>query len=171
MLGGLHIPHPTGGDGHSDADVLLHALTDAVLGGLALGDIGDWFPNTDPRWQGASSDQFLIAAVAAAAERGWVVVNADCIIHAQQPKLSGHKQRIAWQVAKLLKVAPECVSVKAKTGEHVGPVGREEAIQAEAVVLLTRSAQLQLRKTWRNQWNWLRHWLLGKPSPETRSPE
>jgi len=158
MLGGLHIPHPTGGDGHSDADVLLHAITDAVLGALALGDIGDWFPNTDPRWQGASSDQFLIAAVEAAAERRWKVVNVDCIIHAQQPKLAGYKRQIAERVATLLGVTSDCVSVKAKTGEHIGPVGREEAIQAEAVVLLTRTAKLQLRKLG----NWLKHWVLGK---------
>lgn len=140
MLGGVHIPHASGGDGHSDADVLLHALTDALLGALALGDIGEWFPNTDPRWAGAASDQFVSAALVAVKERGWEVVNADCIIHAQRPKLSPFKAQIAQSLARLLEIPVDQVSVKAKTGEHVGPVGREEAIQAEAIVLLTRSA-------------------------------
>lgn len=139
ILGGIPIPHSLGLDGHSDADVLLHAITDALLGALALGDIGEWFPNTDARWANANSEIFLRAAVQEIHSRGWKVANLDCTLHAEQPKLSSFKRPIAEQVARLLEIQPDQVNVKAKTGERVGPVGRQEAIDADAVVLLIRS--------------------------------
>ena len=139
LLGGVEVPFELGLDGHSDADVLLHAITDALLGAAGLGDIGDWFPNTDPQWAGADSTVFLQAALSAVKERGWQVVNLDCTIHAERPKLSPHKAAIKNNVARLLGVLEDQVNVKAKTGEKVGSVGRLEAIDADAVVLLGRS--------------------------------
>ena len=139
LLGGIEVPFELGLDGHSDADVLLHAITDALLGAAGLGDIGDWFPNTDPQWAGADSTVFLQAALSAVKERGWQVVNLDCTIHAERPKLSPHKAAIKNNVARLLGVLEDQVNVKAKTGEKVGAVGRLEAIDADAVVLLGRS--------------------------------
>ncbi len=136
LLGGIEVPFELGLDGHSDADVLLHAITDALLGAAGLGDIGDWFPNTDEKWAGADSTVFLQAALAAIQDRGWQVVNLDCTIHAERPKLSAHKFTIKANVARLLGVPEDHVNVKAKTGEKVGPVGRLEAIDADAVVLL-----------------------------------
>ena len=138
VLGGVTIDFELGLDGHSDADVLLHAITDAILGAAGLGDIGEWFPNTDPQWAGADSTVFLQAALDAVKERGWEVVNLDCTLHAERPKLSPHKRAIAANVAKLLEIAEDRVNVKAKTGEKVGPVGRLEAIDADAVVLIER---------------------------------
>ncbi len=139
LLGGVEVPFELGLDGHSDADVLLHTITDALLGAAGLGDIGDWFPNTDPQWAGADSTVFLQAALSAVKERGWQVVNLDCTIHAERPKLSPHKAAIKNNVARLLGVLEDQVNVKAKTGEKVGAVGRLEAIDADAVVLLGRS--------------------------------
>ncbi len=139
ILGGVAIEFEFGLDGHSDADVLLHAVTDAILGAAGLGDIGEWFPNTDPQWHGADSKVFLQAAVRAVQERGWSVVNLDCTIHAERPKLSVHKRTIAESIAAMLEIAADRVNVKAKTGEKVGPIGRLEAIDADAVVLLGRS--------------------------------
>ncbi len=140
ILGGVTIPYDRGLHGHSDADVLLHAITDAILGALALGDIGEWFPNTDPQWSNADSTIFLRAALAEAAQRGWRIANLDCTIHAERPKLSPHKAAIAARLAELLGVAIDQVNVKAKTGEQVGPIGRQEAIDADAVVLLVPAA-------------------------------
>lgn len=137
-LGGVLIPHEAGLEGHSDADVLLHAVTDALFGALGLGDIGEWFPNTDARWALADSTLFLQAALAEVTRRGWQVVNLDCTIHAERPKLSAYKPLIAQRLAELLGVEREGVNVKAKTGERCGPVGREEVIDADAVVLLVR---------------------------------
>ena len=136
VLGGVPIEHDRGPVGHSDGDVLLHALTDALLGAAGLGDIGEWFPNTDPQWSAADSAQFVQAAARAVGDRGWSVVNVDCTISAQWPKLSPYKGAIAARVAELLGIPPEAVNVKAKTGEGVGPIGREEAIAADAIVLL-----------------------------------
>lgn len=139
ILGGVTIPHECGLIGHSDADPLLHAITDALLGALALGDIGDWFPNTDPKWQGADSAVFLREAAAAVISRRYQIVNLDAIVHAERPKLGPFKRQIAAHIAQLLSLKEDQVSVKAKSGEAVGPVGRGEAIQAEAIVLLARS--------------------------------
>lgn len=136
IIGGVEIPFHTGLVGHSDADVLLHALTDALLGAAGKGDIGEWFPDNDPQYKDSDSKQLLRVVVRDALPNGTEVLNADCIVFAQQPKLSGHKQAIRDSVAELLAIPPERVNVKAKTGEHVGPVGRGEAIQAEVVVLI-----------------------------------
>ncbi len=138
ILGGLSIDYEKGLDGHSDADVLLHAVTDALLGALGAGDIGEWFPNTDEKWKNASSDQFLKAAVEEAHRRNWVIANMDCTISAERPKLSPYKGRIKDRLAALLEIPVELVNVKAKTGEAVGPIGRGEAISSDAVILLTR---------------------------------
>ncbi|MDO8942982.1 MAG: 2-C-methyl-D-erythritol 2,4-cyclodiphosphate synthase [Desulfobacterales bacterium] len=139
ILGGVRIEHELGLDGHSDADVLLHAITDSLLGALGLGDIGEWFPNTDPRWQGADSVIFLQAATHEIRCRGWEIGNLDCTIHAERPRISPLKPAIRARLAELLAIAEDRINVKAKTGERVGPVGRQEAIDADAVVLLTRS--------------------------------
>ena len=122
--------------GHSDADVLLHAVTDAVLGAAKLGDIGDLFPNTDDANHQRDSAEFLQAAVDKARSARFRVVNLDCIVFAERPKLSQYKAPIAVRIADILNVDASCVSVKAKTGESVGPVGRGEAIMAECIVML-----------------------------------
>lgn len=141
ILGGLPIEYELGLAGHSDADVLLHAVTDALLGALALGDIGEWFPNNDPRWKNADSQIFLAGAKEELHQRGWRIANLDCTLHAERPKLSPYKTRIAQKIAHLLEIGEDQVNVKAKTGEQVGPIGRGEAIDADAIVLLIRSPQ------------------------------
>jgi 2-C-methyl-D-erythritol 2,4-cyclodiphosphate synthase len=135
-LGGVDIDYELGAEGHSDGDVLLHALTDGLLGAAALGDIGEWFSDTDPRWAGADSAQFVIAARQAVEERGYQIANVDCTIFAQRPKLSPYKPAIAARVAELLRIPVDCVNIKAKTGELVGPIGRGEALAADVIVLL-----------------------------------
>lgn len=140
-IGGVSIDYDHHLIGHSDADVLLHALTDALLGAIAQGDIGELFPDTDPRHAGQDSRVFLEAACQRVREAGFRIENVDCIVFAQQPKLSPFKQAIRHQLATLLDVDERAVSVKAKTGELVGPVGRQEAISAECVALLAPLAQ------------------------------
>lgn len=135
-IGGVDVPHDQQAVGHSDADVLLHAITDAVLGAAGLPDIGELFPNTDPANAGRDSAEFLSLAYQQVQAAGYKLVNLDCVIAAQRPKLSPHKQTIRERVAAILGVAVEQVGVKAKTGEGVGPVGREEAIEASCVSLL-----------------------------------
>ncbi len=135
-LGGIAIPCDVQLDGHSDADVLLHAITDALLGAAGFGDIGEWFPDTSAEFAGADSAQLLARVVDAVTEAGWRVVNLDCIIFAEQPKLSAHKPALSQRLAELLRVDSRCVNVKAKTGERVGPIGRQEAMSAQAIVLL-----------------------------------
>jgi len=139
-IGGVPIPHEKGAVAHSDGDVLLHAITDALIGAIAAGDIGEWFPDTDPAFAGADSALLLSQVVAELHRRGWTVVNLDCTVFAQRPKLSGFKQAMSARIAQLLGVPADAVSVKAKTGERVGSVGLEEAIDAHAVVLLTRES-------------------------------
>jgi 2-C-methyl-D-erythritol 2,4-cyclodiphosphate synthase len=136
ILGGVRIDYPRGLMGHSDADVVLHAVADALLGAAALGDIGELFPDTDPRWKGLDGGVLLTEVVARVSQGGWRVGNCDVVIHAQEPKLTPHKPAIRANLAELLRVAPTAINVKAKTGEHVGPIGRGEAISAEVIVLL-----------------------------------
>lgn len=136
-LGGLEIPHDRHLVGHSDADVLLHAVTDALLGAAALGDIGELFPDTDSANRGRDSADMLRRAYAAVNEAGFELVNLDCIVFAQRPKLSPHKRALAERIAAILGVGPAAVSVKAKTGESVGEVGREEVMMAQCVALVT----------------------------------
>jgi 2-C-methyl-D-erythritol 2,4-cyclodiphosphate synthase len=138
-LGGVEIPHDRQLLGHSDADVLLHAITDAVLGGAALGDIGEMFPDTDEFNRGRDSGEMLRAAHERVAGAGFVIVNLDCIVFAEQPKLGHFRNAIRRRIAELLDLPADCVGVKAKTGEGVDAVGRSEAIAAQCVALLTRT--------------------------------
>jgi 2-C-methyl-D-erythritol 2,4-cyclodiphosphate synthase len=136
LLGGVKIPHDQELVGHSDADVLLHAITDALLGAAALGDIGELFPDTEAANRGRDSAEMLTRAWSRVSAAGFRILNVDCIVFAQRPKLSAYKQSIRARIAELLQIDAKRVGVKAKTGEGVGPVGREEAVMAEAVVLL-----------------------------------
>lgn len=140
IIGGVDIPHPTGLMGHSDADVLLHAVTDALLGAAGLGDIGRHFPDTDPRYKGADSRVLLRAAAALVADAGYAVGNLDATIIAQAPKMAPHIPRMVEHIAADLGVTASRVNVKAKTNEKLGYLGREEGIAAEAVVLLFRDS-------------------------------
>ena len=139
ILAGVRIDHPLGLAGHSDADVVFHAVADALLGALGRGDIGEHFPDTDPACKDLDSSRLLADIVRLVRSEGWSVVNADVIVHAQAPKLLAHKPAMKANLARLLETGPDRVNVKAKTGERVGPVGRQEAMQAEAVVLLERA--------------------------------
>jgi 2-C-methyl-D-erythritol 2,4-cyclodiphosphate synthase len=143
ILGGVRIDHPQGLVGHSDADAVLHAVTDALLGAVALGDIGDAFPDTDPQWKGADSRLFLRAALDRVNRLGWRVVNLDVTVFAQRPKLGPVKAAMKTNLAELLGVPADCVNVKAKTGESVGHIGRGEAIGCHAVVLLSQAFSRQ----------------------------
>jgi 2-C-methyl-D-erythritol 2,4-cyclodiphosphate synthase len=138
VLGGVRFDYPRGPIGHSDADVVLHAVADALLGAAALGDIGDLFPDTDPAYRGADSAIFVREALAKLTAGGWRVVNVDVTVFAQEPKLGPGKTAIRANLAGLLGVAMDAVSVKAKTGEQVGHIGRGEAIGCHAVVLIER---------------------------------
>ena len=132
-LGGVEIPHRKGLDGHSDADALMHAICDAVLGAVGEGDIGHFFPNTDPRWKGASSRIFLEEAAKQVARRGGRIVNIDATIIAQQPKIAPHIAAMKTRIAGALGIPEAKVGLKATTNEHLGFVGREEGIAAMAV--------------------------------------
>ena len=136
-LGGIDVPHDHELVGHSDADVLLHAVTDALLGAAGLGDIGELFPNTDDANKNRDSGDMLKIAAGQVEDAGYQINNLDCIVFAQQPKLSAYKQTIRERIAQLLNISANQVGVKAKTGEAVGPVGRNEAMMAECVVLIT----------------------------------
>lgn len=138
-IGGVTIPYDRHLVGHSDADVLLHAITDALLGAAALGDIGEMFPDTEAANRGRDSADMLRRAWREVEARGFQIANLDCIVFAQRPKLSPHKSVIRESIAGILGVQPDQVGLKAKTGERVGPVGREEAMMAECVVLLVAS--------------------------------
>ncbi len=136
ILGGVRIEYERGLQGHSDADVVLHAVADALLGAAALGDIGEIFPDTDPQWEGLDGGRLLSEVLARVHHAGWKPVNCDLIVHAERPKLLPHKPAIRDTVARLLGLPETSVNVKAKTGERVGPIGRGEAISCEAVVLV-----------------------------------
>ncbi len=136
ILGGVRIEHPRGLAGHSDADAVLHAVTDALLGAAGFGDIGDAFPDTDARWKDADSRHFLREAQNRLVQAGWQVVNLDVTVFAQEPKLGPVKATIRANLAELLGVPLDAVNVKAKTGEKVGHIGRAEAIGCHAVVLI-----------------------------------
>jgi 2-C-methyl-D-erythritol 2,4-cyclodiphosphate synthase len=136
VIGGVHIPHRLGLLGHSDADVLLHAITDALLGAAALGDIGRHFPDSDPAFQGADSSVLLAEAARRIRVAGFEIVNVDSTVIAQAPKIAPHIAAMVAQIAQTLGVATGQVNVKAKTAERLGPVGQELSIEARAVVLL-----------------------------------
>lgn len=136
VLGGVEIPYERGLLGHSDADALLHAITDAVLGGAGLGDIGRHFPDTDERFRGADSAVLLAEAARRANAAGWRIANIDSTIVAQAPKLAPHIEAMRTRIAQALELQPGQVNVKAKTAEKLGPVGLGQSIEARAVVLL-----------------------------------
>ena len=138
ILGGVHIPHNKGLLGHSDADVLLHAITDALLGAAGLGDIGQHFPDTDATYKGADSAKLLRIAYDHVKQLGWNLSNVDCTIVAQAPKLSPHRSDIRSSIAKALGVLESQVNVKAKTAEKMGPVGEGLSMEARAVVLIQK---------------------------------
>ena len=137
LIGGVEIPFERGLLGHSDADVLLHAITDALLGAAGLGDIGRHFPDTDERFKGADSVLLLTEAAMRVREQGFRIANVDSTVIAQAPRLAGHIEAMRERIAQALDVAPGQVNVKAKTAEKLGPVGDGLAIEARAVVLLT----------------------------------
>ena len=136
MLGGIEVPHDKGLLGHSDADALLHAITDALLGAAGLGDIGTLFPDTDAQFHGADSALLLAEALRRVQALGWTPGNVDCTVVAQAPKLAAYKPLMAARIAQILGIATSQVNVKAKTAEKMGPVGQGLAMEARAVVLL-----------------------------------
>jgi 2-C-methyl-D-erythritol 2,4-cyclodiphosphate synthase len=137
-LGGVRVPHSRGVVAHSDGDVLLHALCDALLGAAGLGDIGQHFPDSDARWKGAASSGLLHHCVTLVRERGWAVENADLTLLAESPRVGPHRDAIRAQVAAALGVAVDAVNVKATTTERLGFLGRGEGLAAQAAVLLAR---------------------------------
>lgn len=140
ILGGVRISDAGFGlDGHSDADVLLHAIIDALLGAAGEGDIGEWFPNTDEQWRNADSSKLVQHVWTTLKSNGWTLINLDCTIHAERPRMLPWKPQIRQKLAELLGVPLDRINVKAKSGEKVGPVGRGEAICANASVLLDLS--------------------------------
>lgn len=139
MLGGVRVPHSQGVIAHSDGDVLLHALCDALLGAAGLGDIGQHFPDSDPQWRGAASSRFVAHAVGLLRERGYSIVNADLTLLCEAPRLSAHRDAMRRSIATLLGVVVEDVNLKATTTEKMGYLGRREGLAAEAVVLIARA--------------------------------
>jgi len=139
ILGGVVLPYDKGEDGHSDGDALLHAITDALLGAAALGDIGSYFPPEDDKWKDADSAKLLQAAWKDVRAAGWELQNLDCVVKLQEPKFLPHRQKVRQSIARVLGVDVSQVFVKAKTGERVGPVGLCQAVETEAVCLLTKA--------------------------------
>ena len=140
ILGGVEVPHTLGLLGHSDADVLLHAITDALFGAAALGDIGRHFSDTDPQFKGADSTVLLAEAARRVRAKGFEIGNIDSTIVAQAPKLAPHIEKMRERIAQVLELDVEQVNVKAKTAEKLGPVGQQQAMEARAVALLVRTA-------------------------------
>jgi 2-C-methyl-D-erythritol 2,4-cyclodiphosphate synthase len=136
ILGGITIPHHLGLLGHSDADVLTHALMDAMLGALSLGDIGHYFPPTDPQWKGADSLKLLAQVNQLVRSNGWQIINLDSVIVAERPKIKPHIQAMRNRLAEVLQLSPDQVGIKATTNEKMDAVGREEGIAAYTVALL-----------------------------------
>lgn len=139
ILGGIQIPHDKGLLGHSDADALLHAITDALFGAAGLGDIGRHFPDTDAQFRGADSAVLLAEAARRVRAQGWAIINVDSTIVAQAPKMAPHIEAMRTRIAKVLGISPTCVNVKAKTAEKMGPVGEGLSIEARAIALLSAS--------------------------------
>ena len=138
LIGGIELPFEKGEDGHSDGDVLLHAITDAVLGASGLGDIGSFFPPEDPKWKDADSAVLLQTVMEKVYSAGWKIENLDCVVKLEKPKFNPHRQQVINSIAGILKVEPTQVFVKAKTGEKLPPVGTSEAVEATVVCLLSR---------------------------------
>lgn len=148
ILGGVTIPHTHGLLGHSDADALLHALTDALLGAAGLGDIGRHFPDTDPKYKGADSRVLLRAAYDRVKQAGWQVINIDATIHAQAPKIGPHAPAMIANISSDLGLESDAINIKAKTNEGLGYLGRKEGIAANVVVLMGRTAMDDSRVDW-----------------------
>ena len=138
ILGGIVLPFEKGEEGHSDGDVLFHAITDAVLGAAGLGDIGSFFPPEDMQWKDADSAKLLQTVMEKVRAAGWTIENIDCVIKLEKPKLIPYRQQVIESVARTLKIKPDQVFVKAKTGEKLPPVGTSEAVEATAVCLLSK---------------------------------
>lgn len=139
ILGGIEIPHDRGLQGHSDADILLHAITDAILGALALGDIGTHFPDTDSTWKDADSAQLLQASYAMVTQKGFQLSNIDSTVVAEEPRLKPFIAQIQDRISKILSISPDRVSIKATTSEKMGFVGRGEGVAAMCTILLVKS--------------------------------
>ena len=140
ILGGVTIPHAKGLEGHSDADALCHAVSDAILGAASLGDMGKYFPDTDPKWKGADSLSLLKECARMAKAKGWKIGNVDAVIVCQKPKLAPHLVSMSRMIEQTLQVGPDRVNVKAKTTEGMGFEGREEGLSTQAVVMLEKEA-------------------------------
>lgn len=138
FIGALEIPYTKGLLGHSDGDVLLHAICDALLGAVAEGDIGEHFPDTDPKYHGISSSELLETVADLIRKKNYLISNIDTVVIAQEPKLLPFKKQIQKNIAQILKVKEECVNIKAKTNEGLGEIGKKEAIAAYAVVIITK---------------------------------
>ena len=138
LLGGIELPFEKGEDGHSDGDVLFHAITDAVLGAAGLGDIGSFFPPEDPQWKDADSAKLLAAVMEKVRAAGWQIENLDCVVKLEKPKFIPYRQQVIESIARTLQIQPDQVFVKAKTGEKLPPVGTGDAVEATAVCLLSK---------------------------------
>ena len=147
ILGGVKIDHDRGLAGHSDADVLIHAVCDAILGAAGLGDIGGLFPDTDPKYKDIDSRILLAASARKLEQAGYRIINLDSTVFAQVPKLGPKKQQMAVSMAEILEISPGCVNVKATTTEHLGFIGREEGIAAQAIVLIAPGTNPNIRET------------------------
>jgi len=147
ILGGVIIDHDMGLAGHSDADVLIHAVCDAILGAAGLGDIGDLFPDTDPKYKDIDSRILLAACARKLEQAGYRIINLDCTVFAQAPKLGPKKQQMAAGMAETLEISAECVNVKATTTEHLGFIGRKEGIAAQAIALIATRTNPTIRET------------------------
>jgi 2-C-methyl-D-erythritol 2,4-cyclodiphosphate synthase len=139
LLGGVKIPAEKGEDGHSDGDVLAHAVTGALLGAAAIGDIGELFPPDDPAWENADSMRLLGIAYSKVKQAGWRLVNMDCVVICEKPKVLPYRNKIRESIAAVLEVPTEAVFVKGKTAERLGPIGRGKAVEALAVCLLEKT--------------------------------
>ena len=138
LLGGIELPFAKGEDGHSDGDVLFHAITDAVLGAVGLGDIGSFFPPEDMKWKDADSAQLLKTIREKVRAAGWQIENLDCVVKLEKPKFIPYRQQVIESIARTLQIQPDQVFVKAKTGEKLPPVGTSEAVEAYVVCLLSK---------------------------------
>ncbi len=138
LLGGVELPFEKGEDGHSDGDVLYHAITDAILGAAGLGDIGSFFPPEDMKWKDADSAELLKTVMQKVRDAGWHIENLDCVVKLEKPKFIPYRTQVIESITRTLEVAPEQVFVKAKTGERLPPVGTSEAVEATVVCLLSK---------------------------------
>jgi 2-C-methyl-D-erythritol 2,4-cyclodiphosphate synthase len=141
LLGGIGIPFEKGEDGHSDGDVLIHAVIDSLLGAGGLGDIGELFPSRDPKWKDADSRELLSISWELVKKAGWRIVNLDCVVTCENPKILPHRETIRKSLARILGISFEAVFVKGKTGEALGPLGNGEAVEALAICLLEEAQE------------------------------